>query len=76
MHVQNNANFCFLPFVGGYKCPEDNGMFGHYPDCQSYYHCKRGISTLKKCPKGKAFDHKKSKCVKEYRATCSKFLSD
>ncbi|KAH8359092.1 hypothetical protein KR093_004253, partial [Drosophila rubida] len=48
-----------------FKCPDDFGFYPHETSCDKYWKCDNGVSELKTCGNGLAFD-----------ATDSKFLTE
>lgn len=48
-----------------FKCPDDFGFYPHDTSCDKYWKCDNGVSELKTCGNGLAFD-----------ATDSKFLTE
>lgn len=64
---------------GSVQCPRQNGRFEHEDagNCQEYYECVNGISTLRKCHEGLWFDEFSGVCdwaSNGFRSGCIKKL--
>jgi len=48
-----------------FKCPDDFGFYPHDTSCDKYWKCDNGVSELKTCGNGLAFDATDSKYLTE-----------
>ncbi|XP_022196949.1 protein obstructor-E isoform X2 [Nilaparvata lugens] len=48
-----------------FKCPDDYGFYPHSSSCDKYFKCDNGVSELKTCGNGLAFDDTDPKYLKE-----------
>ena len=48
-----------------FKCPDDYGFYPHHISCDKYWKCDNGVSELKTCGNGLAFDATDSKYLTE-----------
>lgn len=48
-----------------FKCPDDFGFYPHETSCDKYWKCDNGVSELKTCGNGLAFDATDSKYLTE-----------
>lgn len=48
-----------------FKCPDDFGFYPHDTSCDKYWKCDNGVSELKTCGNGLAFDATDTKYLTE-----------
>lgn len=71
---QFQHNFFVIADAQKYNCPNDK--YGVYPDpvqCDKFYECADGVSTVKLCPDGLVFDEtirKENKCDQPFNVEC------
>ncbi|XP_054710802.1 uncharacterized protein LOC129220406 [Uloborus diversus] len=53
-----------------FKCPNEYGAFPDPKDCSSYYVCKNGRSSHKKCQRNMLFDVHRRTCLPRWLAVC------
>merc|ERR1712029_850310 len=68
--VQGQDNGAEAP---DFKCPEKNGKFGDFEQCDLFYICRNNVATIEFCPEGLLFDDKipnHEKCVLPHNVDC------
>ena len=56
-----------------FECPEPNGKFRDFEQCDLFYICRKGVATIEFCPEGLLFDDKipnHEKCVLPHNVDC------
>jgi len=56
-----------------FECPEPNGKFRDYEQCDLFYICRKGSASIEFCPEGLLFDDKipnHEKCVLPHNVDC------
>ncbi|UYV70525.1 hypothetical protein LAZ67_7003416 [Cordylochernes scorpioides] len=53
-----------------YRCPEDNGLFPNLHNCQTYFQCENGTSSVKECSPGLHFNSATKVCDWPEKAHC------
>ncbi|UYV70528.1 HLA-DRB1 [Cordylochernes scorpioides] len=53
-----------------YRCPEDNGLFPNLHNCQLYFQCENGTSSVKECSPGLHFNSATKVCDWPEKAHC------
>merc|ERR1712012_521503 len=68
--VQGQDNGAEAP---DFRCPEKNGKFRDFEQCDLFYICRNDVATIEFCPEGLLFDDKvpnHEKCVLPHNADC------
>merc|ERR1712029_43196 len=68
--VQGQDNGAEAP---DFKCPEKNGKFRDFEQCDLFYICRNNVATIEFCPEGLLFDDKipnHEKCVLPHNVDC------
>ena len=56
-----------------FECPEPNGKFRDFEQCDLFYICRKGVANIEFCPEGLLFDDKipnHEKCVLPHNVDC------
>ena len=56
-----------------FLCPEKNGKFRDFEQCDLFYICRNDVATIEFCPEGLLFDDKipnHEKCVLPHNVDC------
>merc|ERR1719367_1273260 len=68
--VQGQDNGAEAP---DFRCPEKNGKFRDFEQCDLFYICRNDVATIEFCPEGLLFDDKvpnHEKCVLPHNVDC------
>merc|ERR1712244_145062 len=58
-----------------FRCPEKNGKFRDFEQCDLFYICRKDVATIEFCPEGLLFDDKipnHEKCVLPHNVDCER----
>merc|ERR1711982_193979 len=76
--VQGQDNGAEAP---DFRCPEKNGKFRDFEQCDLFYICRNDVATIEFCPEGLLFDDRDPKCERANGVfnhpddnTCDKYI--